>query len=148
VTSPHPAQHSRPLWVAALVSALFVPVAFFCALLAVNAVRGEASGESTFRGIGFVFLFGLPLSLGATYLVGLPFALLLRSQRLLTVKYVVAGAALLGAFAIVGLTFVVLRAPVTLDAVAVGVAVGAIAGLVFCATAGVAFRRSAMETES
>jgi hypothetical protein len=140
VTSPHPAQHSRPLWVAALVSALFVPVAFFCALLAVNAVRGEASGESTFRGIGFVFLFGLPLSLGATYLVGLPFAL--------TVKYVVAGAALLGAFAIAGLTFVVLRAPVTFDAVAVGVAVGAIAGLVFCATAGVAFRRSAMETES
>jgi len=129
--------------VAALITALFTPVLFFVALLAINLLRGEPIGEPAFRGMGFMVLFGLPISLGATYLAGLPLALLLRSQHLLTPKYVIPGAALLGATTLSVLTLTVMRTTLTPDAMAVGLGVGTIAGIVFCLTAGIAFRQRA-----
>jgi len=140
VSGAPPTQHSRPLWLAALITALLTPAIFFGVLLAINLVRGEASGELAFRGMGFLIFFGLPLSLGATYLVGLPLALLLRSQQLLAPKYVIPGAALVGATILSVLTLTILRTTLTLQAIAVGLGVGAVAGIVFCLTAGIAFR--------
>ncbi|MBC8024374.1 MAG: hypothetical protein H7Y89_00135 [Steroidobacteraceae bacterium] len=128
-----------------MIAALATPAVFYGGLLAVYLIRGESIGELGFRGLGFLILFVLPLSLGAACFVGLPLVLLLRSQNLLTPRYVIFGAALLGATALSVLTIAVMREALTFGAIAVGVGVGVVAGVVFCLAAGIAFHHHATE---
>jgi hypothetical protein len=141
VIEPPVAQHSRPLWVATIVTPLVTPLAYFLVLLAIEFTSEHSSYESVFRAIGILFLVGLPLAFGAMCLVGLPLVLLLRSQRMLTPGYVLIGASVIGVLAMSAFTGLLGGAwdPVlTLW----GLGLGLFSGFVFCFVAGVPFRES------
>jgi hypothetical protein len=133
--------HSRPLWVATIVTPLLTPLAYFLVLLAVEFTGDHPSPESVFRAIGILYLVGLPLAFGAMCLVGLPLVLLLRSQGMLTPGYVLIGASVIGVLTMSAFTGLMGGAwdPVlTLW----GLGLGLFAGFVFCFVAGIPFRET------
>ena len=133
-------QHSRPLWLAAFITAILTPVGYFFVLMLVSLVRGEFSAESSFRALGFLFFVVLAPSLGAMYLIGMPLALLLRSQGLLTVPYLMACAIGTGVSTIALLTALIAQDFPVLEVLGWGLVLGALAGIVFCVSAGIRFR--------
>lgn len=139
--APEP-QHSRPLWMAALITAVATPVAYLLTLVLVSLIRGDYSSELAFRGAGFLFFVGLPPALGAMFFIGLPLVLLLRSQDLLTVGYVLVGAMGAGVLTLVALVLFVARSPLEFAVLTWGAGLGLFAGLIFCLAAGIPFRRS------
>jgi hypothetical protein len=141
VNAPVAAQHSRPLWLAAFLTSILTPVAYLLALSLVSVAKGEYSSELAFRGAGFMFFVGLLPALGAMYCIGLPLVLLLRSQGLLTIAYVLIGAIVAGNFTMVALVSVVARSPLVAEVFAWGSGLGLLAGLIFCIAAGIPFRR-------
>ena len=138
---PTSAQHSRPLWVATIVTPLLTPLAYFLVLLTVELTGEHSSSESVFRALGILLLVGLPLAFGAMCLVGLPLVLLLRSQRMLTPGYVLIGASVIGVLTMSAFTGLLGGAwdPVlTLW----GLGLGLFSGFVYCFVAGIPFRAS------
>ena len=137
---PQP-QHSRPLWLGALIAAIATPIAYFLALFLVGYLRGDLSTELFFRSLGFLVIFGLPPVLGVVFLVGLPFTLLLRSQGLLTAPYVIAGAAIAGILTMVVLVNIIAQSRLEPEVFGWGAGLGLFAGLIFCLAAGIRFRK-------
>jgi hypothetical protein len=138
---PPRAQHSRPLWVATIVTPLITPLAYFLVLVAAEFAGEHSSSESVFRAIGILYMVGLPLAFGAMCLVGLPLVLLLRSQRMLTAGYVLIGASVIGMLTMstfTGLTDGAWDPVLTLW----GLGIGLFSGVVFCFVAGIPFRDS------
>jgi hypothetical protein len=139
VTAAPEPQHSRPLWVATILTPLVTPLAWFLILVVIDYRSGHPSPESLSRAIGIIYLIGLPLALGAMCLVGLPLVLLLRSQKMLTGGYVLIGASVTGV-----LTMAVFTASTGGGWESVmalwGLGLGFFAGLVFCFAAGIPFR--------
>jgi hypothetical protein len=138
--SPRP-QHSRPLWIATIVTPLLTPLAYFLVLLVAELTGVHPSGESVFRAIGILYLVGLPLAFGAMCLVGLPLVLLLRSQRMLTPGYVLIGASVVGVLTMAAFTGLIGG---SWDPVLTlwGLGLGLFAGFLFCFVAGIPFRES------
>jgi hypothetical protein len=139
VTASPARQHSRPLWVATLATPLITPLACFLVLLVAEFMGEHSSSESMFRAIGILYMVGLPLAFGAMCLVGLPLVLLLRSQALLTPRYVLIGASVIGVLTIAaffGLMDDSWDPVLTLW----GLGLGLFAGVVFCLVAGIPFR--------
>jgi hypothetical protein len=141
VSAPLPAQHSRPLWLAASLTAIVTPVAYLLALTLFSLVRGDYSSELLFRGAGFMLFAGFVPALIAMFVVGLPLVLLLKSQNLLTVGYVLIGAAVAGILTMIALVVFVARSRLGIEAFALGAGLGVFAGLIFCIAAGIPFRR-------
>jgi hypothetical protein len=140
VIEPPRAQHSRPLWVATIVTPLVIPLAYFLVLVAAEFAGEHSSSESVFRAIGILYMVGLPLAFGAMCLVGLPLVLLLRSQRMLTSGYVLIGASVIGVLTVAAFTGLVdgsWHPILTLW----GLGLGLFAGVVFCLIAGIPFRQ-------
>ncbi len=137
---PPPAQHSRPLWVATLVTPLLTPLAYFLVLLPLE-LSGNASSESLFRAIGILLMVGLPLAFGAMCLVGLPLVLLLRSQRMLTPGPVLIGASVTGMLATSAFTGL-LDGDWNPIVTVWGFGLGLFSGFAFCFIAGIPFRKS------
>ena len=138
--SPRP-QHSRPLWIATIVTPLLTPLAYFLVLVAAEFTGVHASGESVFRAMGILYLVGLPLAFGAMGLVGLPLVLLLRSQSMLTPGYVLIGASVIGVLTMAVFTGLIGGSwdpGLTLW----GLGHGLFAGFLFCFVAGIPFRES------
>ncbi len=134
-------QHSRPLWVATLITPLVTPLAYLLVLLTIDYTSDHHSPESIFRAIGILYFVGMPLAFGAMFLVGLPLVLLLRSQQLLTTGYVLIGSTVVGMLtmaAFSGLMDGRWNPVLTLW----GLGLGLFAGFVFCLAAGIPFRRS------
>jgi hypothetical protein len=139
---PAPAQHSRPLWIATLVTPLLTLLSYFLVLLTLEFASEHPSPESVFRAIGILLMVGLPLAFGAMCLIGLPLVLLLRSQRMLTPGYVLIGASVIGVLtmsAFSGLLGGAWDPLLTLW----GLGLGLFSGFVFCFVAGIPFRASA-----
>ena len=140
MTSPPAAQHSRPLWLAAFLTAILTPVLYLLGFTLLALAGGEYSSELAFRSVGIMFLFGLLPALGAMFFVGLPLVLLLRSQRLLTSLYVLAGAVAVGILTMTVLVTIVMKSPLAPLVLAWGAGLGAFAGVIFCVSAGIPFR--------
>lgn len=133
-------QHARPLWAAALLTGLIVPIGYFLLALVAEIFSAEpSSAEMRARLFGFVLFFGLPVSLAAMLLLGLPAVLILRKFEMLTAGTVCIAAALIGGGSLTAVYgFVGASGPF---ASFWGCLVGFMAGIVFCAIAGVRWRR-------
>jgi hypothetical protein len=140
VNAPPGKQHARPLWLAAFLTAILTPVLYLLGFTLIALVGGEFSSELAFRSLGFMFLFGLLPALGAMYFVGLPLVMLLRSQRLLTSWYVLAGAVAVGILTMAVLVTVIMKSPFEPLVLVWGAGLGAFAGVIFCISAGIPFR--------
>ena len=138
---PTSAQHSRPLWVATIVTPLLVPLAYFLVLLTVELTGVHSSSESVFRAFGILCMVGLPLAFGAMCLVGLPLVLLLRSQNMLTPGYVLIGASVIGVLTLSVFTGLIGGAWDPVLALW-GLGLGLFSGFVFCFVAGIPFTAS------
>jgi hypothetical protein len=139
------AQHRRPLWLAALAAALSVP-AFYAVLVVALAERAARLhhppywGESGAQALGASVFFALPVSAGAMLFLGLPAVFMLRSLEVLLVPHVCIAAAFTGASALGVLT---LGSPLAASALPWGATYGLAAGVVFCAVAGIRWRKPA-----
>jgi site-specific recombinase len=143
--TPTHAQHSRPLWLAALLTPFALPIAYALIFMLGNAARGrELMSEEATRALSALVIFGLPISLVATFLLGLPFALLLRSKGWLNMPVVCGAAVIAGivAFHVFMLTLGGM-AKVGILEIAISGTIGLFMGIVFCLIAGVRFRRAA-----
>lgn len=132
-------QHTRPFWLAALISPWIAPVAF-CLYLAVMA---DASAPTATALITTALTRVLPISYAATLLLGLPYVYWLRARAALSVPSVCAGAVVAGLLLVVGYTTTTLGwgaspAPAALRA---GVGLGLCLGLAFSIVAGVSLRQ-------
>lgn len=135
--------HTRPLWVAGLIAAVSAPIAFWAVLAGIElAIRGGSLGEEIMRALGMMAMFGIPLSLAVTFIVGYPIALWLRKVGRLSAPNLCAGALVIGVIMAVVLSRLAFQTiPVHVGTVAVGGAVALFAGIVFCLAAGISFRR-------
>jgi hypothetical protein len=132
-------QHRRPLWLAALVTSVAVPIGYFLLVLAASALRNEAPGDGTARAFGYTMMFGLPVTAGAMFLLGMPVVLMLRSMNSLRALHVCIGAAVAGGLAL-SLLFAMTGGNDHGLSFVWGGLVGLFAGVVFCAVAGVRWR--------
>jgi hypothetical protein len=135
-------QHSRPIWLATLLSPLAAPVVFAIGLLGKVAVSDPFAMHSWFTW-AFMPLVSLalvlPVSYLATCILGLPFVLWLRACNRLNWLWVCIGGAVMGGIAGVlcaylytyGLTWVF---PST------GAGLGLLTGATFCLVAGITIR--------
>ncbi|RDS85912.1 hypothetical protein DWU99_01140 [Dyella psychrodurans] len=132
----------RPLWWGLVATPWLVPVAFFPLALAYYALTGQHATASGWGGfLGFAYLFGVPLGYVALAVLGWPWVSVLQRWNKLVTPYVCAGACVIGAVA-----FEVFAALVgtaqrnTTEVLGIGLVTGLLAGLIFCAVAGVPFR--------
>jgi len=133
--------HARPLWFAAFIAGVSVPVAFVVVLVGFEFAQGGLDiTDSAMRGMAVAAIYGVPLSLVVMFVVGFPLVLLLRKLGWLWPLNIAVGAMLIGA--IVGIVtggFPMLTYKLPL----VGAVAGLFAAIVFCLVAGISFGRSA-----
>lgn len=137
------AQHKRPLWLAALLTSIGAPLVYYIGALAVNVVTGGSFySEEAFRALGFVMLIGLPASVAAMFILGMPFVLLLRAIGKLSALNVSLGAAAIGAVTFSMLIRVSGGTPEMLPEIGIGAFIGLLTGAIFSTIAGLRFRLS------
>jgi hypothetical protein len=94
--------------------------------------------------LGPIFLIGVPISLSATWLFGLPFILYMRRRKSLNIAVVCLGGIFIGAIVFVVLVWLVSLPPHSMAHVfgqlVVGGSLGLIVALAFCLLARVPFR--------
>jgi len=135
------AQHTRPLWLACLLTSLALPLVFSGLVIAFAVINGgTVFSEELARALGFIFLFGFPYSLGVTLLLGLPTVLLLRELRRLTALNVCAVGGMAG---VVTVTIFQLVSTMNFEwaPMAFGLGLGVGAAFVFALIAGIPLRR-------
>ena len=134
--------NARPLWFAAFIAAVSVPVACWVVIIFIEfANHSSFLGEEVMRSLGVLMFFGVPMSLVVMYAVGYPLALTLRHFGKLKALNVCAGGLVIGAlFALAGSPYLPAG---DIDPQLVLFAGGAclFAGIVFCLVAGIPFRR-------
>jgi hypothetical protein len=143
--TPTHAQHSRPLWLAALLTPFALPISYALMFMVGNAARGrDLMSEEATRALSALVLFGLPISLVVTFLLGLPFAFVLRSKGWLNMPVVCGAASIAGivAFRVFMLILGGMEKVGILE-IAISAAIGLFMGIVFCLIAGIRFRRAA-----
>lgn len=127
-------------------TSLSLPLVFFLAhLLYYFAVGDNRPWQAWVLSLGFMYLFGLPVTFVALAALGWPWLTVLARWRKLAVGYVCAGAGAIGAIIFVlVLTAFRGRWPSALDAVieqlGTGFVLGLLSGLIFCAAARVPMR--------
>jgi len=138
-------QHTRPLWLAAVISPWAAPIAFMLYfaghdLLQFGTLAFRNWAEVTFNAL----LLMLPGSYAATCLLGLPYILWLRTRHALSIPSVCAGATIAGLLAafVYAWAFGVEDAAPDPVLIRTGVVTGLACGLSFCVLAGVRLRRS------
>ena len=135
------AQHKRPLWLAALLTSIGAPLVYYIGALALNVVTGGSFySEEAFRALGFVIFIGLPASVAAMFILGMPFVLLLRAVGKLSALNVSLGAAIIGAVTSSMVVRVTGGTPEMLPELGVGALIGLLAGAIFSTIAGLRFR--------
>jgi hypothetical protein len=135
-------QHSRPLWIASLVTPVAALTAWFALQLGLEFARSGSVPGVMMRLLVLLILFGGPVAFGAMFFLGLPSLLLLRSQNMLTGLNVCLAATIVTTIAIVGFMLSMRQRP-GLELVAWALGLGVFAGATFCLAAGIPFRRRA-----
>ena len=123
----------QPVLKAALVAPVAAPLAITlaatCEAVSVNGFAGLRDIPITAL---FLFGFGLPISYLAMLVLGLPYALWLRSRNRLTWLPVCTGAAVLGAAVWACYWQLSYRPPSLFNSLPIGAAIGLAVGVVFC----------------
>jgi hypothetical protein len=133
-------QHSRPLWIASLVTPAVTLAAWFAVLCAVEFARsGSIPGEMV-RLLALLVLVGLPVAFGAMFLLCLPLLLLMRSQGMLTGRNVGIVSIAVATIALVGFFSIALRQRLDVQLVPWCLGLGLFSAAVFCLVAGIPFR--------
>jgi hypothetical protein len=133
-------QHSRPLWVASIVTPVAALGAGFVVLCALTVANGGELGSAVLEMLRLLAVLGLPLATGAMFLIGLPLVLLMRSQRMLTAENVCVAATVIATVSLFGILGI-LGAWLDVEYLVFTPVIGAFAGAVFCLVAGIPFRR-------
>ena len=136
-------QHTRPLWLAGLITAISVPLACWAAIIVIEVANGGSFfGEEVMRSLGALMFFGLPMSFIIMFVVGYPLVLALRHFGRLSALNICAGGAAIGVlFALIGSRFIP-AGQIDPELVLFAGGAGLIAGIVFCLVAGIPFRRA------
>lgn len=131
-------QHSRPIWLAAMVAPVVSPfVLVLWSTLTLLFETGTAGLEDWPVLIVF-FAFGLPPAYAAMLILGLPYVLWLRSRKALTFPLVCIGAMLSSmSVGTAYFWFVDPLIPPTGDGILLLAALGFLSGMVFCLVAGI-----------
>ncbi len=129
-------QHKRPLWLGVMASA-FAP--WLCILVVMAFTRASSDTFTDFLVFcALAFVLAFPVSLLATLILGLPYALWLRSRGAFSSLSICIGAAAIGAAAISYFTWLVESDATIVDPLDLlaGVGFGLISGVAFCIGAG------------
>jgi len=133
--------HRRPFWLAALVTCIAVPTAFALFMLVTSAISGGMAGVKRVSELLLLpFLIGVPVSAIAMFLFAMPVLMLFRERRLLGVLTVCALTIFVGALILPVAMTLFSRGDFIWVLMPWGAGCGALAGLVFCLTAGVPWR--------
>ena len=129
-------QHKRPIWLGAVAST-FAP--WLCVLVVMAFTRASSDTFTDFLAFGaLAFVLAFPISLLATLMLGLPYALWLRSRGFFSSLTICVGAAVIGAAAFSYLTWLVESDSTILDppTLLAGMGFGLVSGVAFCIGAG------------
>jgi hypothetical protein len=135
-------QHRRPLWLAALAAWPAVPLGYALFFAFIELTSGDPGRTANILPIVTIVLtLGLPISGVATFLVGLPVVLLMRSRGWLTAIRACLVASVIGATAWI-LFMKAMDSAMSLSSplLLLGAAFGAVSGLVFCLVADIRWR--------
>jgi hypothetical protein len=133
----------RPIWLALVITPLLTPLAFFLAYASYFFAAGyNRPGLSWAGSLAFMYLFGVPLGYLAIGILGWPWVTKLIQWQKLTVGYVCGGACVIGMGAFLAFAALIKgRNEFSLNGVpqqiAIGLLIGLLAGLIFCAIAGI-----------
>lgn len=130
-------EHRRPLWLAALIAPLALPI--FASLFLtvwVVASEGTTSFSDDWRVAAGVALVVLPFSYGITWLIGVPVVLWLRRCGQLSVVSVCASSLVLGAATTLAMALLN-SGTYSIAGAAIGAGLGLIVGIAFCIAAGI-----------
>jgi len=136
----------RRLWAGTIVTSLSIPFVFFLANFLYYSAMGDSWPWNALLGsLGFTYLFGLPSAFMALVFLGWPWLKVLARWKKLSVRYVCAGASVIGAIVFV-VTLTVLRGRwpselnILLEQLGKGFGLGLLSALGFCAAARVPMR--------
>lgn len=140
----------RPLWLGFVITPLITPLMFLLVYAAYSSVMGfNRPGLSWFGSLVFSYAFGVPLGYLAMGTLGLPWIIKLRHWHRLTVSYVCAGAGVIGMVAFLAFALLVGSDHSVFSGIserlAIGLVIGLISGLIFCAVAGVPLKPKGIE---
>jgi hypothetical protein len=133
-------QHSRPLWLASLVTPFVALIAWFVVVAALDVARSGPGSEVAFRMFGAIVMLGLPPAYGAMFLVGLPLLLLMRSQRMLTGPNVCLLATIVAVLTLITFFALIAEGWPEVELLGWSVVIGLLAGVTFCLVAGISLR--------
>jgi hypothetical protein len=122
----------RPIWIGGLIAPLAVPlVIFFATNIFIVASDGWSAGAYDLKPVvGLIGLLMLSVSYLATWLLGVPYILWLRSKSRLTRRNVSLGAVLLGVVSIWVIQLIGVVGTLRIQALGFGAIIGAVLG--FC----------------
>ena len=140
---PHK-QHSRPIWLATVLSPWVAPLAF-ALWYAYGPFSPDGPNRSIYWGsfatmLPIALIFVLPASYVATCVFGLPWVLWLRRRGLLTWLPVCAGAAVTGAFTTMLYGAVASTSALQPLFLLLGFSLGVLCGVSYCLVAGITIR--------
>lgn len=137
---------SRPIWVAFALTPLVTPLAFFLIYAAYFMTMGYNRPGISWNGtLLFIYIFGAPVGYVSIFVLGAPWIFLLKRWNRLNYGFVCLGSSFIGMIAYsvlvsllnTGLNF---TCGDMLQNVSIGLSVGLLSGIIFCAIAGVPIR--------